>query len=219
MDRAPQFQEPKFVVFAGQQDKAVTRGGRGDDEVGQSDWLAVRLPAEPCNVSRGFGVDRQDTVIEVREDGLQQCGQLVGTCAFAFASELEDASVHLGDRQDREEQARAVALEPGDESRRVRMATPGRASTQMLVSRRYTPHSNSEPSGRSLQSVPQSVRSVSPHERVGEQRAEARRGSSARLPVLFRDDHHRFLAMTGDALGFSRERAVEQLGKFGPGFV
>jgi hypothetical protein len=52
-----------------------------------------------------------------------------------------------------------------------------------------------------------------------EQGAEGRRGSSARSPFFFRDDHHRFLAVTGHTLRLARQRAVEQLREFGAGFV
>ena len=53
----------------------------------------------------------------------------------------------------------------------------------------------------------------------GEQGTEARRGSSARSPLLLGDDHHRFFAVTSHTLRFSRQRAVEELRELGTGFV
>src|SRR5262245_1016001 len=61
----------------------------------------------------GLEIDSQHSPREVRQACRHEAVKLIGPFEFFRAAQLEDTSVHLGNCYDRNEQARAIAPQPG----------------------------------------------------------------------------------------------------------
>src|SRR5271163_2799567 len=140
----------EFAEVSRQEDEAVANRRRSDDEVGQSDRLAMGAFAEPSEMPPGLDVHSKNAIGEIGQYGGNQQRQLIGPLCLSLTPHFEDARVHFYDRHDRQENASAVAIDPIDERSRVHLAAGIEHRYDIRVEQ-IPNHAKSPPSGRSAQ--------------------------------------------------------------------
>lgn len=83
----------EFAEVSRQEDEAVANRRRSDDEVGQSDRLAVGPFAEPSEMPAGLDVHSKNAIGEIGQYGGNQQRQLIGPLYLSLTPQFEDARV------------------------------------------------------------------------------------------------------------------------------